>query len=48
MKYLKINKCSQEMRSDLVLAINVHISDANFHHTECSVDKILLEPNKHV
>ena len=31
-KYLV--KCSQEIRSELVLAINVYIPDVNFHLTE--------------
>ena len=28
---LNIKKCSQEIRSDLVLAINVYIPDENCH-----------------
>ena len=28
---MKYYKCSQEIRSDLVLAINVYISDVDFH-----------------
>ena len=29
-----LKKCSQEIRSDLVLAINVYKPDVNFHLTE--------------
>ena len=29
-----LNKCSQEIRSDLVLTLNVYIPEVNFHKTE--------------